>query len=197
MEAFHVCGTNSKEQPVKGLLSKTNTIIMTNKFKVGDVVVGNDLANKFYSTTIKGWKGVVTNIYDTSIDVKCLHTKQIYTVLKPYCFDLLSNDSNNKSENMYQVDAEFIKEAHSAACDSWKRKIEEKFPDAFPKDPRFKFEEVFTVDTNINSKDAPFGVILGVASEENDEYKGLVVSKEYTAIIRMEKEYQIIEFHKK
>lgn len=98
---------------------------------------------------------------------------------------------------MYKVDADFIKKAHSAACDSWKRKIEEKFPDVFPKDPRFKFKGVFTVTTNVNRKDAPFGVILGIASEKEDEYKGLVVSKEYTATIRIEKEYQIIEFHKK
>jgi hypothetical protein len=171
---------------------------MESKFKVGDFVIGNDLADKSYYVTNKGWKGVVTNVRNSSINVKCLRTEKIYTVLNPHCFDLLSNDSNNKSENMYQVDADFIKEAHSAACDSWKRKIEEKFPDAFPKDPRFEFKEVFTVTTDVTSNDdAPFGVILGIASEDKDEYKGLVVSREYTATIRIQKEYQIIEFHKK
>ncbi len=37
-----------------------------------------------------------------------------------------------KMENtLYQVDEKFIKEAHKAACDSWKLKIEEKFPKVF------------------------------------------------------------------
>lgn len=198
MEVLHVCGTNhSKEQPVKGLLSKTNTIIMTNKFKVGDFVIGNDLADSHYAITKKGFKGVVTElISNKKIKIQSIGDNLTYIVMVDF-FDLLSNDSNNKSENMYKVDAEFIKEAHSAACDSWKRKIEEKFPDAFPKDPRFKFNDVFTVTTNVTSEDAPFGVILGIASEEEDEYKGLAVSKEYTATIRMEEEYQVIEFHKK
>lgn len=33
----------------------------------------------------------------------------------------------------YQVDKEFIIEAHKAACSDWKTKIEKKFPEAFPK----------------------------------------------------------------
>lgn len=170
---------------------------MANKFKVGDIVIGNDLADSHYAITKKGFKGVVTElISNEKIKIQSIDDNVNYIVMVDF-FDLLSNDSNNKSENMYQVDAEFIKEAHSAACGSWKRKIEEKFPDAFPKDPRFKFEEVFTVNTNINSEDAPFAVIFGIASEEEDKYKGLAVSKEYTATIRMEREYQIIEFHKK
>lgn len=170
---------------------------MANKFKVGDFVIGNDLADSHYAITKKGFKGVVTElISNKKIKIQSIGDNLTYIVMVDF-FDLLSNDSNNKSENMYQVDADFIKKAHSAACDSWKRKIEEKFPDAFPKDSRFKFNRVFTVTNDVGTDDAPFGVILGIASKKKDEYKGLVVSKEYTATIRIEKEYQIIEFHKK
>lgn len=169
---------------------------MANKFKVGDIVVGNDGAD-IYGITRKGWKGVVTELSsDNIIKVQSIGDIGTYLVKVDF-FDLVSNNSNNKTENMYQVDKEFIQEAHSASCDSWKKKIEEKFPDVFPKDPRFKFEEVFTVSTIVGTKDAPFGVILGIASEEKDEYMGLVVNNVYTAKIRMEKEYQVIEFHKK
>ena len=52
------------------------------KFKVGDIVIGNDLANGRYNHTTKGWKGVVTALYPDG-EIKIDH----YTV-DPECFDL-------------------------------------------------------------------------------------------------------------
>jgi hypothetical protein len=54
-----------------------------NKFKIGDIVIGNDLANGRYNHTTKGWKGIVTAIYPND-EIKVDH----YTV-DPECFDLL------------------------------------------------------------------------------------------------------------
>lgn len=53
------------------------------KFKVGDIVIGNALADDRYSFTKKGWKGVVTALYPDG-EIKIDH----YTV-DPECFDLL------------------------------------------------------------------------------------------------------------
>jgi hypothetical protein len=53
-----------------------------NKFKVGDIVIGNDLANGRYNHTTKGYKGMVSKIYpDGEIQI------DQYTV-DPKYFDL-------------------------------------------------------------------------------------------------------------
>jgi hypothetical protein len=38
----------------------------------------------------------------------------------------------------HTVTESFIQEAHKAACDTWKKKLEKQFPDAFPKDITYK-----------------------------------------------------------
>lgn len=40
---------------------------------------------------------------------------------------------DNKDMEEYKVDKQFILEAHKAACSDWKKKLEGKFPDLFPK----------------------------------------------------------------
>ena len=59
------------------------------KFKVGDVVIGNKLAND-YGITVEGWKGEVVDTDPQSINnifVKDLATKDKYLV-DSACFDM-------------------------------------------------------------------------------------------------------------
>lgn len=43
----------------------------------------------------------------------------------------------------FEVEEDFIKAAHKAACSEWKTKIEAKFPDAFPKEVTYKIGDRF------------------------------------------------------
>lgn len=68
----------------------------TRKFKVGDLVVGNDLASKRYGITVKGWKGQVTEVYDNYFKAKELINGVpvgFAFTLKYECFDLVSEES--------------------------------------------------------------------------------------------------------
>jgi preprotein translocase subunit YajC len=58
------------------------------KFRVGDKVVGNKMASGEYHTTIQGWEGKVTKVYDDgSIRVKGVDNVE-YDVA-PEHFDLV------------------------------------------------------------------------------------------------------------
>lgn len=65
------------------------------KFNVGDRVIGNDAANKRYTITRKGWRGVVTKI----ISGDCIYVKgptpegrDFEYSVNPGCFDLLEGN---------------------------------------------------------------------------------------------------------
>lgn len=66
-----------------------------NKFRVGDIVVGNKLANDNYGITVKGWEGIVTFVgpnrfHATSIKYKDAPNRDelAYGGLDYDCFDL-------------------------------------------------------------------------------------------------------------
>lgn len=56
-----------------------------------------------------------------------------------YSFEQINREGTNlkivskKLMKTYEVDEEFIKQAHSAACGDWKRRLEAKFPEVFSK----------------------------------------------------------------
>lgn len=57
----------------------------------------------------------------------------------------------------YTIEESFIRQAHKAACQQWKTKIEEKFPEVFPKviykvGNRFKLEQEEFILANIGDK---------------------------------------------
>lgn len=56
-----------------------------NKFKVGDIVIGNEEANSQYTIAKKGYKGKVTDIYPSGK----IELDDRYLV-EPECFDLFS-----------------------------------------------------------------------------------------------------------
>ena len=63
-----------------------------NKFKVGDTVIGNDLANGRYNYTTKGWKGVVKKVYPDG------YFESGNYKLNPECFDLLEAEPEPEVE---------------------------------------------------------------------------------------------------
>lgn len=66
------------------------------KFKVGDYVIGNELANEEYSVTVKGWIGKVATVYDdTLIGVRGISEKEEYCVCSN-CFDLYEGSASLK-----------------------------------------------------------------------------------------------------
>lgn len=62
------------------------------KFKVGDMIIGNEYASGTYGVTKSGWKGQVVNINaDGTFDARGIGTTDTHTFmhLLPECFDLL------------------------------------------------------------------------------------------------------------
>lgn len=62
------------------------TLVTARKFKVGDKVIGNDLADEYYAVTRKGYKGIVTDVLNNGK----IKVNQ-YTVLEE-CFDLFEEE---------------------------------------------------------------------------------------------------------
>lgn len=69
-------------------------LVEEHKFKVGDVVIGNEKANRRYRLTKEGWKGVVVDVYDNYFDAKefCNGDPVPFSELRYDCFDLVKND---------------------------------------------------------------------------------------------------------
>jgi hypothetical protein len=73
----------------------------------------------------------------------------------------------------YNVDEEFIKEAHKAACTDWKAKIKDRFPDVFKSLP-FEFGREITINTDSNNQEK-FPLFIGQNWAPNGlEYKCLL-----------------------
>ena len=85
------------------------------------------------------------------------------------------------SEKTYKVDEQFILEAHKEACDKWKRKIEDKYPELFKGLRYFKFAESFTVSTLDTYK--PIYVADGAAPSSDLRMRSLAVNSGYKAEI--------------
>ena len=74
-----------------------------NKFKVGDLIVGNHKADR-YNWTCVGWKGIVIQIVDYErIKVENPRDAYKYTVYSE-CFDLVAaTQLNEPSEPSYDI----------------------------------------------------------------------------------------------
>lgn len=61
----------------------------TCKFRIGDEVIGNELANKYYGITTKGWRGIVDGILDDGrISVRSHRHPDDKFSVEQDCFDL-------------------------------------------------------------------------------------------------------------
>lgn len=147
------------------------------KFKVGDKV-----------KIVKGSEydeGIDSNPSDTVGVIEALRTgnRYLYSVKWPRGSnnyrpeDLTLAESEAKPET-YEVDEDFIRKAHSAACSEWKQKLEAKFPTVFvnPYMPAVNDPELFASigdpDLFVKNQDGqhikmPFALIWGIANERD------------------------------
>ena len=92
------------------------------KFKIGDIIVGNEKASACYGITRKGWIAKVTNVSSSHISATGFNNSTslenaFFSVLDPTCFDLVPSD-------MAQLRAEFkekstIKEEYEPKPGDW------------------------------------------------------------------------------
>ena len=65
------------------------------KFKVGDTVIGNELASKNYGITKQGWMGVVTNVAINTFSAANIYDKYCkFNGLRYDYFDLLQSTNH-------------------------------------------------------------------------------------------------------
>lgn len=92
---------------------------MANKFKVGDIVIGNDQASQDYSITIKGFKGRVTSVGpDDTISITRLNGLKFEEFgVESKSFDLL--------QKSVSVSKKGLKAIYPDVCEGWQAKIRE------------------------------------------------------------------------
>lgn len=91
--------------------------VAARKFKVGDKVIGNDLADEYYGITCKGYKGIVTDVLNNGK----IKVNQ-YTVLEE-CFDLFEEEEKivitrkgKKTIAKYYVNGEVMEKGLARCC---------------------------------------------------------------------------------
>ena len=191
------------------------------KFKVGDVVIGNKLAND-YGITVEGWKGEVVDTDPQSINnifVKDLATKDKYWV-DSNCFDMYKEapkkefkdlDDNERYwvdpkifedskdlKGMVNVSVDFIKQAYQMADPELRTVMEEEFKDLFKKeDEPFNFGSKHIIGTDVDST-SPIFIGYGLAPK-GLSYKCLFVRSEWKAEVSFNEaaDREMIVFRKK
>jgi hypothetical protein len=167
------------------------------KFKVGDTVIGNKLAND-YGITIEGWKGKVVEIDEDDTDseddicVKGLHDREKYWV-DSKCFDLYTekkSSSKTKPEpDSVSVSEDFIKEIYDMVDDDVKEMLEEKFG-KFLEKPEFEFGNEYTITP---SSTGPLMIGQGMAPKGLEGHC-LVVKNGYDLEVRQEGHNKVLIF---
>lgn len=69
------------------------------KFKKGDIVIGNKLANDKYSITTEGWVGRVVAVCDGDISVQGLEDKKFCVWVSSACFELCNPGHTASAKN--------------------------------------------------------------------------------------------------
>ena len=190
------------------------------KFKVGDVVIGNKLAND-YGITVEGWKGEVIDIDAESINnifVKDLATKDKYWV-DSNCFDMYKEapkkefkdlDDNERYwvdpkifedskdlKGMVNVSVDFIKQAYQMADPELRKKMEEEFKDLFKKEQEpFNFGDEHKITKSGWNGRGPLLIGGGLAPEGLRE-KCLVVRNSYDLEVLEQEDNKILIFREK
>nr|DAV24416.1 MAG TPA: hypothetical protein [Caudoviricetes sp.] len=95
--------------------SRTLIPVAARKFKVGDKVIGNDLADGYYGITSKGYKGIVTDVLNNGK----IKVNQ-YTVLEE-CFDLSEEKivitcKGNKTIAKYYINGAVMEKGLARCC---------------------------------------------------------------------------------
>ncbi|NDD98086.1 MAG: hypothetical protein EBZ93_11410 [Actinobacteria bacterium] len=171
------------------------------KFKVGDVVIGNKLAND-YGITVEGWKGVVVEIDEEDTDneddicVKGLPGKEKYWV-DSNCFDLYRKKEHCKTKsepNTVSVSEDFIKQTYQMADPDLRKVIEEEFKDLFKKeDEPFNFGDEYILGTSWSD---PLIIGKGLAPK-GLERRCLIVRSSYDLEVVEENDLKVLIFREK
>jgi len=168
------------------------------KFKVGDVVIGNKLAND-YGITIEGWKGEVVDTDPQSINnifVKDLATKDKYWV-DSNCFNLYRKKEHCKTKpepKTVSVSVDFIKQAYQMADPELRKVMEEEFKDLFKKeDEVFNFGDQYILGTSLSD---PLIIGKGLAPK-GLEGRCLVVRSSYDLEVVEQEDNKILIFREK
>jgi hypothetical protein len=190
------------------------------KFKVGDVVIGNKLAND-YGITVEGWKGEVVDTDPQSINnifVKDLATKDKYWV-DSNCFDMYKEapkkefkdlDDNERYwvdpkifedskdlKGMVNVSVDFIKQAYQMADPELRKVMEEEFKDLFKKEQEpFNFGDEHKITKSGWNGRGPLLIGGGLAPEGLRE-KCLVVRNSYDLEVLEQENNKILIFREK
>lgn len=95
--------------------------------------------------------------------------------------------------SQHNVSAEFIKQAHAAACSEWKKKIQEQFPSLFPTVFEFGIEPL---QLSTFSSGKPVMLANDIC---DGKYRGkaLLVSRDWVAEIIQDGGHQLIQFKPK
>jgi hypothetical protein len=166
-----------------------------NKFNVGDIVIGNELANN-YVVTIQGWKGEVLKVVDVEegepdIWVKNLKGPEVRWV-RSECFDLY--DPPKETKETIEVDVDFIKQAYHMADPDLRKVMEEEFKDLFKKeDEPFNFGDEFTLGTSWSD---PLIIGKGLAPK-GLERRCLIVRSSYDLEVVEENDLKVLIFREK
>ena len=146
------------------------------KFKAGDKVrVVNNTTHGFRTgtkdLTVLGCSGKERTGKDVFYRVRC-HENGYEMTLIHYERDLELMSGPETKPGKIEVDADFIKQAHAAACSVWQEKLEEKFPQVF-ENPRLTLKLTDTDTHTIhNFQIGDTGVNLAIGSGLVDkEYK--------------------------
>lgn len=99
-------------------------------------------------------------------------------------------------EETFEVDEEFIKEAHASACLKWKKKIEAKFPEAF-KSKYYEFPRQVTIGVT-NSDAEPIRFIANAHKHDDiPPMQSLFVKPEWKVVVKENEFGTFIAFEKK
>ena len=98
-------------------------------FKIGTVVEVVAVLNGTHSAYECGWRVVAKGLEG--------RFTKLEQYLKPEHFKKI--EAQIKKEKTFEVDSEFIVAAHKEADSKWKKKLEEKFPEALKSDKYFDF----------------------------------------------------------
>lgn len=120
------------------------------KFKVGDMVIGNIKANEYYSITKKGWIGKITFVNEDGSVIRVTGVGITDCPVNASCFDLYKPASNNKI--VITTDGKVT----TASLYNGKEKIKTAKSSCHPED---------TFDFNTGAKIA-FDNLIGEAGEE-------------------------------
>lgn len=140
------------------------------------------------------YNGSASNVYYSLSSAGTGHcSNTIYGKIFDTLEDFIKeHEASEQLNDKFEVDKQFILDAHDAACDKWKAKLEDKYPEIFVKEKYFKFGNEYKLTT---SSDV---LVIGLYSAPLElQRKCLIVDYGYEPKIQMHDGRYIIALEKK